>query len=296
MAEPVEVNAQLLQRMPLSLPDGEVDKNTRGRVLLVGGSHQAPGAAVLSGEAALRAGAGKIQLACPRSLALPVGIAFLEAGVYALDESSDGESLAEPAETLLRLARESHAILIGPGMMSAKAASALAERLLSGVENSVFILDALALDGLWEKPELLARHEGRVVLTPHAGEMANLCHQSKEQIESDPLAVAVSAAAHCQSVVVLKGGSTYIATPTGETFRYQDGVVGLATAGSGDVLAGLIAGLASRGAEPVQAAVWGVFLHGEAGRRLTGRHGTLGFLARELAPEVPKLLETFGGP
>jgi hydroxyethylthiazole kinase-like uncharacterized protein yjeF len=293
MAEIVEIHSRLLRRMPLPQPSGEVDKNSRGRVLMVGGSHRAPGATLLSGVAALRAGAGKIQFACPRSLALPLGIAFPEAGVCGLDETADGEPLAEPARALEQLARNSHSALLGPGMLSADAASVLTQKLLATVTDPVFVVDALALTGLWEKPDLLKRQNGKVVLTPHAGEMASLTHQSKEQIESDPVAAAVNAAAHCGSVVVLKGGSTFIASPSGETFHYEDGVVGLATAGSGDVLAGLVAGLAARGADPLQAAIWGVYLHGEAGRCLTRTHGTLGFLARELADQVPKLLESF---
>jgi len=291
MTRPLEIDPQLLRRMPLPQPDGEVDKNTRGRVFLVGGSHRAPGAAVLSGMAALRAGAGKIQLACPTSLAIPLGLAFPEAGVCPLEEDADGESLAKPAEILVELARASHAVLIGPGMLSADSASALAQKLLMSVDEPVYVLDALALTDLWENTELLKRQKGQVVLTPHAGEMATLCHQKKEQIEADPLAAALHGADHCGGVVVLKGSSTFIATPSGETYRYDDGVVGLATAGSGDVLAGLIAGLASRGADPVRAAIWGVYLHGEAGRRLTRSQGKLGFLARELAAEVPELME-----
>ena len=96
-------------------------------------------------------------------------------------------------------------------------------------------------------------------------------------------------------MVVLKGAETYIATPYGEVFRYAEGEVGLATSGSGDILAGAIVGLLARGATLDQAAVWAVYLHGAAGNRLKRRIGPIGFLARELADEIPQLLNTLEG-
>ena len=95
--------------------------------------------------------------------------------------------------------------------------------------------------------------------------------------------------------MALKGATTEIVAPSGEAWHYEGAPFGIATAGSGDVLAGLVAGLLARGASPAQAAVWGVALHAEAGKRVAGRVGAMGFLARELLPEIPRLLEQFGG-
>ncbi len=94
-------------------------------------------------------------------------------------------------------------------------------------------------------------------------------------------------------MVALKGQDTWVATPDGSVWRHEDGPIGLATSGSGDVLAGLITGLLARGASPLQAAAWGVWLHAQAGRRLSQRIGPLGFLARELAAEAPALMAAF---
>jgi ADP-dependent NAD(P)H-hydrate dehydratase len=293
MSTSVDITARLLRQMPLPLPTGEVDKNSRGTLLVVGGSHRVPGAILLSGVAALRAGVGKIQLACPRSLALPLGMALPEAGICALDEDDDGEPSVHEVQQLIESAQQSHAVLIGPGIMSGTAAAAVTRLLLEKVHGPVFVIDARALSGLWENTELLKRHAGRVVLTPHAGEMASLCHREKDQIEADPLAVAVEGAAHCGSVMTLKGAITFIASPLGGVFRYDQGVVGLATAGSGDVLAGILAGLAARGTDPLDAAIWAVFLHAQAGQRLTSTRGALGFLARELPTQIPALLQSF---
>jgi NAD(P)H-hydrate repair Nnr-like enzyme with NAD(P)H-hydrate dehydratase domain len=121
--------------------------------------------------------------------------------------------------------------------------------------------------------------------------MAGVLGMEKEEVEADPLAVALRAAEELGAVVALKGPDTLIAAPDGRAYRYPGGRVGLATSGSGDVLAGLVAGLLARGAEPAGAAAWGVWLHGEAGNALARRVGPIGYLARELPAEVPRLLQ-----
>jgi NAD(P)H-hydrate repair Nnr-like enzyme with NAD(P)H-hydrate dehydratase domain len=124
--------------------------------------------------------------------------------------------------------------------------------------------------------------------------MASLLGIPKERIEREPAAVAIDAARRFGAVVALKGAESWIATPDGPLYHYTGGTVGLATSGSGDTLAGVIAGLAARGASPTTAAVWGVYLHGAAGRALARRMGRVGFLARELLDEIPPLLRRLG--
>jgi NAD(P)H-hydrate repair Nnr-like enzyme with NAD(P)H-hydrate dehydratase domain len=120
--------------------------------------------------------------------------------------------------------------------------------------------------------------------------MARLSGSSREDVEGDPLGAAREVARATGAVVVMKGADTFIVSPDGRAWRHRDGVVGLATSGSGDVLAGVIGGLLARGASPLVASVWGVCLHGGAGARLATRIGPLGFLARELLDELPALL------
>ena len=244
----VEVTAELLRQMPLPLPEGNTDKDSRGIALVVGGSPCAPGAVMLSGLAALRGGAGKALLAVPRSVSSSIAAAFLEAGVTALAETPDGDPAASACEQVCGLARGADAVLIGPGLMGESAAQELALGVLRSSQGRTFILDAMALTGLWNAQEIVQRHQGRVVLTPHAGEMASLTGLDKERITADPERIAREAAERLNCIVVLKGADTYIATPAGQIFRHSRGVVGLATAGSGDVMAGLLVGLASRGA------------------------------------------------
>jgi hydroxyethylthiazole kinase-like uncharacterized protein yjeF len=258
-------------------------------VLVVGGSAEIPGAVVLAATAALRAGAGKLQIATVRSAAPGVAIAIPEARVGALAQTPGGEIAASAAASIARLAADQDAVVIGPGMRDGHSAA----RLLGGVARrlggrAVLVVDAGALDLLVADP--LALRGRRALITPHAGEMARLRGVPKGRILSDPQGEALRAAAAFRTVVVLKGRETWIAAPDGTCYRNRTGNVGLATSGSGDTLSGIVGGLAARGAAPVQAAVWGVFVHGRAGDRLARRVAPLGFLARELLAEVPVLL------
>jgi NAD(P)H-hydrate repair Nnr-like enzyme with NAD(P)H-hydrate dehydratase domain len=126
--------------------------------------------------------------------------------------------------------------------------------------------------------------------------MAQLLGLTRDEIEADPRAAGREVAALLHCVVVMKGAQTHVVSPDGKSWLFTGGTVGLATSGSGDVLAGIILGLLARGAAPVWAAIWGVFLHGEAGTRLTRRYGGIGLLAREIAGEVPGVMAEFASP
>lgn len=295
MSDPAEVTPQLLAEMPLPMPSEDSDKDGRGRVMIVGGSEQVPGAARLAAEAALRAGAGKLQMAVPQAAAVGLGIVVPEAGVFGLP-CRDGEIAPEAAEVIARYLGKADAIAIGPGMIDKALASDLTGRLLSVVDGPSFVIDAAAMMALAKNPDLARRHEGRVVLTPHAGEMAALTGNGKDEVEGDPLPMARSLAERLNAVVALKGQDTFIVSPDGRAWVHHGDAVGLATSGSGDVLSGFIAGLLARGAAPEQAAVWGVYLHGQAGIRLSKAVGPLGFLARELPGQVPAILAALTGP
>ena len=128
-------------------------------------------------------------------------------------------------------------------------------------------------------------------MLPLAREMADLLECDAEDVTADPLASVRRAAERYGAVALVKGPCSYIAAPDGQAFRFDGGGVGLATSGSGDVLAGIVGGLCARGADPLTATLWGVWLHGEAGRVLTEKVGRLGFLARELLDQIPRLME-----
>lgn len=290
MSGPVNVTADLLRAIPLPRHEDGDDKEGRGRVLVIGGSIEVPGAALLAAVGALRAGAGKLQIATCRSVAPAMGLAVPEALVAGLPETAEGGIAPEAAESLVSRADRCDAVLLGPGMEDQPAVDALAAALIAGTRRPALVLDAAALIGLRAQADALRAHEARVVLTPHAGEMAGLLGISRDEVMADQAGTARRAAAMLHAVVALKGGCTIIAMPDGRAWSYGGGGIGLATSGSGDTLAGIVTGLLARGAAPETALLWAVFLHGEAGKRLARTRGRVGFLARELLAEVPAIM------
>ena len=297
-----DVTTQLLRDWPLPMPGLGGDKEERGHVLILGGSREMPGAVILAATAALRAGAGKLTVATGASVAQLVALAMPEALVIGLAETDTGGFLPEAIARLDPLADRVNAVLIGPGMQDEAATAQLVHGLLDRLHGSdtAVVLDACAMGTLLHAPEGWAeggdfRFRQPVILTPHCGEMAHLTSNDKDEIVAGPDARALAAAAAWNAVVALKGARTVIAAPDGAIWQHEGGNVGLAISGSGDTLAGIIAGLAARGATLEQAACWGVALHARAGERLAERMGVLGYLAREIPNEIPALLESVAG-
>lgn len=286
----------LLSRHPLPDVESDDDKESRGRVLVIGGSTRVPGAVLLAGVAALRAGAGKLQLATVRDAAIPLGIAVPEALVVALPVTRSGDIAGtRVARVLEPVVAEVDALLVGPGMLGdAPTVSLLCAVLPMMPAAAVLVLDGAAVvalrTALVRAPRLLRALDGRVALTPHAGEMASLLDIDKRDIEADAQAMAVRAAELTGATVALKGAETWVASARGVVMHFRGGTSGLGTSGSGDTLAGIVTGLAARGASPADAVLWGVWAHGMAGKRLAKRMAPVGFLARELLAEVPALV------
>ncbi|CAD7720908.1 ADP-dependent (S)-NAD(P)H-hydrate dehydratase [Xanthomonas hydrangeae] len=279
------LTAAALRSMPLPAPGG--DKEQRGRVLIVGGSMRVPGAVLLAGEAALRTGAGKLQIATAASVAPGMALAVPEALVLGLAQNGQGE-IVRGHRALDAAMAACDAAVIGPGMASSATTVAMVKR---AAEQAVctLVLDAGALSRGLRAP--IGRPFVLIVLTPHAGEMATLADDDKAAVEAAPGEYALAFAKKLRSVVIVKGADSFIAGPEGVLWMHRGGASGLGTSGSGDVLAGLIAGFAARGCEALTAALWGVLVHAAAGRQLAKRIGTVGFLARELGAEVPGILD-----
>lgn len=288
--KPKLLSKTLLRGWPLPRPSEEGDKDERGRVLIVGGAREMPGALILAATAALRVGAGKLQIATCGSIVPLVAAAVPESRVFRLAETRAGAIAASAAVEVASRAKEIEALLIGPGMIDEKSVARLVKNILPRIKGTTVVLDAAALSCFSGAPECLREFEGKAIITPHAKEMAAMLDVDKSEVEREPLETARRAARRLGVVVALKGRETFIVAPDGEAYSNRAGNVGLATSGSGDVLAGTIAGLAARGAEPLQAAAWGVSLHARAGDRLAKRIGPLGFLAREIPDELPALL------
>jgi hydroxyethylthiazole kinase-like uncharacterized protein yjeF len=292
MTTPIELDDAALSAWPLPRPSHDDDKEARGRVLVIAGSAEMPGAAVLAGEAALRAGAGKLAVGAAATIAPWVAQQLPEARVIALPEDDDGGLRPDGLERLDKILAQTRAVLVGPGMPAGASTVRLVEALLDRLDGLPLLLDAAAMDVVSRTPGAVLRFSGRVAMTPHAGEMAHLSGEAKESIECDPGERVSIAAKTWGAAVALKGACTWIAAPDGRLWRHARGNPGLATSGSGDALAGLVAGLMARGTPVEQALAWGVALHARAAERLAARIGPLGFLARELSAEVPSLMAT----
>lgn len=276
MSEIEALDAGLLRAFPLPPLDEDGDKESRGRALVIAGSAEVPGAAILAGVAALRAGAGKLQIVTDEAVAAAIAVAVPEARVLA----------GSPLEQV----EDAQSVTLGCGMDHGPALDRLLADLLEREAAVPLVLDAAAL-GCLPAVEAQARAwPGGVILLPHEGEMARLLECDAEEVASDPLGAVRRAAERYRAVALVKGRFSFIAAPDGRAFRFEGGGIGLATSGSGDVLAGIVGGLAARGAGPLTATLWGVWLHGEAGRILTEKVGRVGFLAREIADLVPALL------
>ena len=288
-------------RLPPRSP--RAHKGTFGRVLVVAGSQEYAGAALLAGMGAARSGAGLVCLATPESVGLRLMGLVPELTALLLAEEAPG--LASPVGWR-RLASEApgyDAVVIGPGMGRHPSAQRRTRAFLGEMERPV-VVDADALNALagaraWWRPL-----RGSMVLTPHPGEFARLRGEggANPQVDDDlgeddaaRADAAAAAAIRWGKVVVLKGARSVIAAPDGEVLRSDVATPALATAGSGDVLAGSIAAFLAAGCEPLAAAGCGVAVHGAAGLLAEDRIGRAGVIARDIAGLLPEAIEQLRG-
>ncbi len=278
------LNRTTLRSHPLPpLIDG--DKETKGRILIVAGSREVPGAALLAATAAMRSGAGKLRIVTVKSTAPRIGIAMPEAMVIGLEEDKDGGFAGSAVTPIAEQASSVDSIVAGPGMSQGPLCTKIADALLK--TRARLALDAAMLRSLTSPAD---QRSTMPVLLPHSGELASLLDCDEQEIERDPLRCGLRAAQLYRSIVLVKGVVSHVVTAAGDAWTFDGGAPGLGVSGSGDVLAGIVGGLLARGAEPLNALLWGVWLHGQAGARLAKRIGPLGFLAREISDEIPALL------
>ncbi|MEV8084783.1 NAD(P)H-hydrate dehydratase [Pseudarthrobacter oxydans] len=296
-APPTLVTPSLLRDWPLPAP-GE-DKYSRGSVLVIGGARATPGAALLAGAAALRAGAGKLTLAVAESVAVHVGVALPECGAMGLPETASGSVTGEGLDLISSYLDSADAILVGPGLDDPDLAEDLLRALLereaaAGDKNDgggpAVVLDAFALGALVNVQDRCDPWKGRLILTPNPKEAEILLERDLKDLPADVAEIAdrYQAVVSCQGLIARPSGPD--APEESELWKITTGYGGLGTSGSGDVLAGALAGLRARGTTGPQAACWGTHLHAAAADRLASRLGPLGFLARELADELPALM------
>jgi hydroxyethylthiazole kinase-like uncharacterized protein yjeF len=291
VGDPRLVTPDLLRAWPLPEPAGT--KYARGQVLVVGGSCTTPGAALLAAVSSLRMGAGRLTVATAEGVAGQLAVALPECGTLPLPQDEQGFITGGRApEPLGEEIGRADAVLVGPGLLAGEDTTRLVSAIASMLPEDVpVVLDAAAITTL---PDLdrtsVAALRGRLVLTPNVQEMAPLLEV--DEVSDDDLAQSVLHVAGALDAVVACG--PWVGADGG-VWKISSGDTGLGTSGSGDVLSGAVLGLAGRGASPLQAAVWAKHVHAAAGDVLAARWGRVGYLAGEIAPELPLVLRSLGG-
>ncbi len=282
------LDSEALERHPLP-PVIDGDKKSKGEILIIAGSRDVPGAAWLAAMAAMRSGAGKLSIATAESASSALGIAMPEAMVIPLKEADEGAFANHAIETIETLVSKNFdAIVAGPGMKSSSSSKRLADVLLRSeiaLALDVALLHSLEPPGKSGPDRVLAP-----VLLPNCDELSSLLNCDPSIVEKDPIGSGLRAARLYRAILLVKGVESHIVTPQADCWTYSGGAPGLGVSGSGDVLSGIVGGLLARGADPLHALLWGVWIHGEAGRRLSKTIGPIGFLAREILDQIPALL------
>ncbi|MCC7007285.1 MAG: NAD(P)H-hydrate dehydratase [Acidobacteria bacterium] len=271
----------------------DAHKGDFGRVLIVAGSPGRTGAAALAGRAALRAGAGLVTIAVPRSSAAIVAALGAEYMTLALDEAPDGTIADEAARTIL--AFDADVVAMGPGLGRSPSVAAAVHALVERSDVPL-VLDADAVVAFAGHLELLGGHRGPVVLTPHPGEMARLVGASIEAIQSHRVDAATDLATARRVHVVLKGHRTLVAAPDGRVAVNVTGNPGMATAGAGDVLTGMIAARCAQLHDVDAAARLAVYLHGRAGDVAADAHGQVSLIAGDIIEALGEAVLDLIGP
>ncbi len=251
---------------------GDAHKGSFGRVLIVAGSPGMTGAAALAAESALKAGAGLIYLAAPVSICPTLEAKLIEVITIALAEKEPGLIDLQAAAEIIKKAEQCDVLCIGPGLNPAGDSGELMREIIRSSPVPL-VIDAGALTAIEDDPGCLKEAKFPPVITPHPGEMARLTGLITARVQSERLGTALEKASEWNCIIILKGANTIIASPNGSAAVNPTGNAVLATAGSGDLLSGMVASFIAQGMTPYQSAMAGVYIHGLAGDLLTPVRG-----------------------
>lgn len=293
-----DINTELITRewVKNTLPNRspEANKGTFGKVLIIAGSMNYIGAAYLACMGAARAGAGLVTLAIAKSLLPILATKLTETTYIPLPESEPGIIGSDAIPVLKKALPDYRVLLLGCGIGQHKTTNEFTKSLLFNLSQTHYlpvILDADALNTMSKEPVWWQKLGKNVILTPHPGEMARLTESSLEDVQKERISIARNSAVEWQKIVVLKGAYTIIAAPDGKVVVSPFANAGLASAGTGDVLAGIITGLAAQYMPLFDAAACGVYLHGRAGEQLANYIGNAGIIASDLLPVLPVVIK-----
>ncbi|MDP6686258.1 MAG: NAD(P)H-hydrate dehydratase, partial [Candidatus Omnitrophota bacterium] len=271
----------------------DTHKGDYGRVFILAGSPGLTGAAALCSVACLRAGAGLVTLGIPVSLNIAMEKKLTEVMTCPLPETRKGTFSLKAKAEILNIVKKSNAVILGPGLSRNPETSKLV-RILAGLINKPMILDADALNALSEDTAALKKIAHHYIITPHAGEMARLIKKSTSFIKNNRINVAKKFSSQYNAVVVLKGAGTVVTDPSPKSKAYvnKTGNPGMATAGTGDVLTGVIGGFLAQGLDTSYAAKLGVYVHGLAGDLAAKDKGEIGLIASDILERIPAAINT----
>jgi ADP-dependent NAD(P)H-hydrate dehydratase len=273
------INLELLKSFPLPDYSDDASKKTRGKLLLIGGSRRIPGAAILAAKAALRSGCGSVRLAAPESVALHIGIAIPELMVIPLPETTDGTISPEAIDLIAAQCKFCDAAVIGPGLDENEQTDAFAREVIN-MAPLPLLVDASAISALDAKFE---SGKAARIFTPHEVEFEAL---SGKKVGDDKEKVAHDWAKKSKAILALKGATTVISDGN-ESYQTEGETRVLGTAGSGDVLAGIIGSLLAQGVKPLDATIWGVQFHHYIGEEFQKEGSEDGVLARDFIDRLP---------
>ncbi|HEY4708259.1 MAG TPA: NAD(P)H-hydrate dehydratase [Thermodesulfobacteriota bacterium] len=273
----------------------ESHKSTHGHLLVLAGSPGMTGAAYMAAVSAMRAGAGLATLGVPESLNGIMEVKTTEVMSIGLPETPERTLGTVSFDAIKAMLPGKTAVIIGPGVGSSVEMMRLIEMLVREVRVPL-VIDADGLNSIAPKAAMLKEAKAEVVLTPHPGEMARLLDVGAKDVQSDRMGSALRLVEMTGATVVLKGAGTIIAAPSGRVYINSTGNPGLATAGTGDVLAGMLGGFLAQGYSPEEAASAAVYIHGLAGDEVKKTQGELGMMAMDLVPLIPRLLNSLVSP
>ena len=261
-------------------------KGSFGKILVVGGSKNMPGAPALVGESALKSGAGLVKTALPDFFANQ-GMNYKKELITEFLKSDDKKITSNAFEKIKKLMKDTDILAFGPGLGQSNEINKLVEKVLLSVKKPI-VLDADGLNGL-KNLDILSKANNNLILTPHPGEMSRLINKSIEEIKKNKVKISRNFAREYGVNLILKGANTVIALPGGEVYFNVTGNNGLATAGSGDVLTGITAGLLAQGLNPANAAVLAPYLHGKAGDKAKNDLTEYSLIASDIINYLPKV-------
>jgi len=273
---------QLLRRRP------DAHKGDFGHIFILAGSARFSGAAVLSGEAAIRSGAGLVTLGIPKSLnSAIIKIKPKEVMTLPLPETSDGSLSLGGYKKIKDFVKNTDVLVVGPGLTQNKSTQGLTRKVISKIDKPV-VIDADGLNALVGHLDLLGFAR---ILTPHPGEMARLLGFSIKKVQDNRIYITRKFAKDYKVTLVLKGHDTIVADFNGNLYINKTGNPGMATAGSGDVLTGMIAAFLAQGLKAFDASKCAVYLHGLAGDLAAKEKTQLGMIASDIIDKIPEAVK-----